>query len=113
MQSFTQIIFDSSEEIPSSAHLSSRPGKHPLSAHPVTTAGVTPTFRVLQSRPRKHPLSAHLTQPLYVAAAGIREPPELPAWHWEIPYTTITVFPAVHIPGTSLYPARSGIPLWL
>ena len=48
-----------------------------------------------------------------VAAARFREPPELPAWHWETPYTTITVFPAVHVPGTSPYPARAVIPLWL
>ena len=75
--------------------------------------GVTPTFRALQYRPRKHPLSAHLTQPLCVAAAGFREPPELPACRWETPYTTITVFPAVHVPDTSLYPARAGMPLRL
>ena len=89
------------------------PGKTPTFRASCVSPRVKPTFRALQFRPRKHPLSAHLTQPLCVAAAGFREPPELPAWHWETPYTTITVFPAVHVPGTSPYPARAGIPLWL
>ena len=89
------------------------PGETPTFRTSCVSPGVTPTFRALQSRPRKHPFSAHLTQPLCVVAAGFREPPELPTWRWETPYTTITVFPAVHVPGTSLYPARAGIPLWL
>ena len=90
------------------------PGETPTFRASCVSPGVTPTFRALQSHLRKHSLSAHHTQPLCVAAAGFREPPELPAWRWETtPCTTNTVFPAVHVPGTSLYPARAGIPLWL
>ena len=81
------------------------PGETPTFCASCVSPGVTPTFRALQTRPRK--------QPLCVAAAGFRGPPELPAWRWETPYTTNTVFPAVHVPGTSPYPARAGIPLWL
>ena len=68
------------------------PGETPTFRASCVSPGVTPTFRAPQSRPRKHPLSAHLTQPLCVAAAGFREPPELPAWRWKTPYTTIVAF---------------------
>ena len=82
----------SSREQPSSALLQSRSGKHPLSAHLLSAhlrsrPRKAPTFRSPQSRPKSTPTSA----------TGFREPPYKPAWPWETPYTTITVFPVVSV----------------
>ena len=96
-------IILSSGEQPSSAllHVQSRPGETPTSAHLVSRPGKAPTFRAPQSRPQCTPTSA----------AGFQEPPNKPAWSRETPYTTRSVFPAVSVSVTSLYPARAGIPL--
>ena len=59
----------------------------------------------------KHPLSTHISQPLWAAAVGFREPHNKLAWLRETPYTTIPVFPTVTVTVTPQYQARAGIPL--
>ena len=72
------------------------PGETPTFLASCVSSGVTPTFRALQSCLRKTPT---FRAPHPATMCGGRRA----VWLWETPYTTISVFPAVHITGTSLY----------